>query len=234
MTIAPASEANVEFALGRLATVGGNLDLARGHADARDRARAGALRPATSSRPMPRTKPATTESLVPALESAVEHGSRESWIYATKADRLLMNSQRDSGRLDELLPADTARAAADLYERALGLRPRNAAAFAGLIMALLNVATLTDADNAAVNAGRMMFPTDGLLLVGEAAAAKSRGDIPTAVQLLGRATAEPFTMPRRYRNSVVALRSSWFGEWFLAELGDVDGRTGVSPSRTRW
>jgi hypothetical protein len=25
-------------------------------------------------------------------------------------------------------------------------------------------------------------------------------------------------MPRRYRNSVVALRNGWIGEWFLAEL----------------
>jgi hypothetical protein len=33
MTVEPASEANVAFALGRLATVGGNLDIARAHAD---------------------------------------------------------------------------------------------------------------------------------------------------------------------------------------------------------
>ena len=225
MTVAPASEANVEFALGRLAIVGGNIDLARSHA-----ARVIALAPASPAgyelEAYAAHEAGDEESLAPALESAVEHGSRESWIYATKADRLLVNSERDSGRLDELLPADTARAAADLYERALGLRPRNAAAFAGLIMALLNVAALTEADNTAVNAGRRIFPTDGLLLVGEAAAAKSRGEIPTAVQLLGRATAEPFTIPRRYRNSVVALRSSWFGEWFLAELATLteDGR----------
>ena len=225
MTVAPASEANVEFALGRLATVGGNLDLARAHAD-----RVIALVPASPAgyelKAYTAHEAGDAESLVPALEGAVQHGSRESWIYSTKADRLLIGNQRDSGPLDELLPADTARAAADLYERALGLRPRNAAAFSGLIMALLNVDTLTEPDRLAVNAGRRMFPTDGLLLVGEAATAKSRGDVPTAVQLLGQATAAPFTIPRRYRSPVAALRSSWFGEWFIGELAALtdDGR----------
>ena len=38
------------------------------------------------------------------------------------------------------------------------------------------------------------------------------------MSLLQQATAEPFTIPRRYRSAVVALRSSWFGEWFLTEL----------------
>jgi tetratricopeptide (TPR) repeat protein len=225
MTVAPASEANVVFALGRLATVGGNLELARGHAE-----RVITLVPGSPAgyelQAYAAHEAGDTDALGPALENAVERGSRESWIYATKADRLLIGNQRDSGPLDELLPAETARAAADLYERALELRPRNAAAFSGLIMALLNADALTETDSLAVNAGRRMFPTDGLLLVGEAATAKSRGDVSTAVQLLGQATAAPFTIPRRYRNPVVALRSSWFGEWFIGELAALtdDGR----------
>jgi tetratricopeptide (TPR) repeat protein len=225
MAVAPASEANVEFALGRLATVGGNLDLARSHAD-----RVIALAPTSPAgyelKAYAAHEAGDVESLAPALDTAVAHGSRESWIYATKADRLLIDQQRDSGPLDELLPADTARAAADLYERALDLRPRNSGAFSGLIMALLNADALTEADSIAMNAGRIMFPTDGLPLVGQAVTAKSRGDVPTAVQLLGQATSEPFTLPRRYRKSVAALRASWFAEWFIAELGSLteDGR----------
>src|SRR6185503_14749306 len=130
-----------------------------------------------------------------------------SWIYVTQADRLLYGNQRDGGRLDELLTADTARAAADLYEQALGLRPRNDEACAGLVMALLNVDSLTDSDSMVLSAARVMFPTDGLLLVGQA-------------------TAEPYTMPRRYRSSVIAMRNGWIGEWFLAELAKLtqDGK----------
>jgi tetratricopeptide (TPR) repeat protein len=231
MTVTPASEANVQFALGRLATVGGNLDLARRHAE-----RVIALVPTSPAgyelKAYAAHEAGDVESLEPALESAVAQGSLESWVYATKADRLLIGNQRESGPLDELLPAETARAAADLYERALSLRPRNAAAFSGLIMALLNVDTLTELDNSAVNAGRRMFPTDGLLLVGEAATAKSRGDVPTALQLLGQATAAPFTIPRRYRNPVVVLRSNWFGDWFIDELAALTDVGRFAESRT--
>ncbi len=225
MSIEPASEANVAFALGRLATVGGNLDLARGHAE-----RVIALVPRSPAgyelQAYAAHEAGDTEKLVPALERAIELGSGESWVYSTKADRLLTESRSDSGRLDELLPAATARAAADLYEQALGLRARNNAAFAGLVMALLNVAVTTPEDEAALNAGRVLFPTDGLLLVGQAAAARSRGDGSAAMRLLGQATSEPFALPRRYRGPVVALRSGWFGEWFMDELGTLttDGR----------
>jgi hypothetical protein len=225
MIVEPASEANVAFALGRLATVGGNLDIARTHAQ-----RVIALAPSEPAgyelEAYAAHEAGDDAALAPALERAIERGSRESWIYVTKADRLLFGSQRDSGRLDELLTADTARDAADLYERALGLRPRNNAAFAGLVMALLNVDTLTDSDTIALSAARIMFPTDGLLLVGQAAVAKSRGDAPAAAQLLRQAVAEPFTMPRRYRSSVAALRNGWIAEWFLAELADLtqDGK----------
>jgi hypothetical protein len=231
MTVEPASEANVAFALGRLATVGGNLDLARAHAD-----EVMALAPSSPSgyelTAYAAHEAGDMESVAVALDGAIERGSRESWIYVTKADRLLIDGQRDSGHLDELLPAVTARAAANLYERGLGLRPRNADAFAGLVTALLNVDELTDSDRVALNAGRIMFPTDGLLLVGQAAADKDRGDTAAAVKLLRQAAAEPFTLPRRYRAAVAALRADWFGEWLVAELTQLtqDGRFAESSS----
>jgi hypothetical protein len=230
MIVEPASEANVAFALGRLATVGGNLDIARTHAleviALAPRSPVGYELEAYAAH-----EAGDDAALVAALERAIALGSRESWIYLTQADRLLYGSQRDNGRLDELLTADTARAAADLYERALGFRPRNDAAFAGLVMALLNVDALTDVDNVALGAARDLFPTDGLLLVGQAAAAKSRGDAPGAAKLLGQAVGEPFTMPRRYRSSVIALRNGWIAEWFVAELAKLTREGKFAESR---
>ena len=225
MTVGPASEANVAFALGRLATVGGNLDIARTHSE-----RVIALAPSSPAgyelAAYAAHEGGDDDAMVPALDRAIELGSQESWIYMAQADRLLFGEQRDSARLDEVLTADTARAAATLYERALGFRPRNEEAFEGLVLALLNVGTLTDSDTIALHAGRIMFPTDGLLLVGEAAAVKSRGDAPAAAKLLGQSLAEPYTMPRHYRGSVIALRNGWIAEWFLGELAKLtqDGK----------
>jgi hypothetical protein len=230
MTVGPASAASVAFALGRLATVGGNLDIARAHAD-----EVVALAPSSPAgyelRAYAAHEAGDLESLAPALDDAIERGSREAWVYATKADRLLIESQNDSGRLDDLLPADTARAAANLSERALGLRPRNTDAFAGLVTALLNVDAPTDADAVTLSTVRMLFPTDGLLLVGQAAAAKSRGDTAAALQLLGQAAHEPFTLPRRYRTPVSALRANWFGEWFVTELSTLTQQGDFARSR---
>jgi hypothetical protein len=221
MTIEPASDASVAFALGRLATVGGNLDLADAHA-----AEVIALAPHSPAghelEAYAAHEGGDMDTVAHALERAIEHGSRESWIYATKADRLLAENQRGSGALDELLPAETARAAADLYERALLLRPRNTAAFAGLAVSLLNVEAISAADDAALRSSRTMFPTEGLLLVGQAAAARRRGDTPAAVSLLLQATAEPFTMPRRYRSAVATLRGRWSGQWLLAERRELE------------
>jgi hypothetical protein len=76
-----------------------------------------------------------------------------------------------------------------------------------------------------------MFPSDGLLLVGQAAAAKNSGDAPAAVKLLGQSMAEPYTMPRRYRSSVVSLRNGWIAEWFLGELAKLTGDGKFAESR---
>lgn len=230
MTIEPASEASVAFALGRLATVGGNLELAERHADEviahAPQSPAGYELAAYAAH-----ERGDLEALLSALERAAALDSRESWIYATKADRLLAENQRERGSLDDLLPAATARAAADLYEHALSLRPRNTAALAGLVMALLNVDAISATDGAALTASRTMFPNDGLLLVGQAAAAKHRGDASAAMSLLQQATAEPFTIPRRYRSAVLALHSSWFGEWFLTEIATLTDAGRFDESR---
>lgn len=230
MSVEPASDASVEFALGRLATVGGNLDRARAHAE-RVIELAPHL-PAGYELAAYAAHEAGDEAAIgPALERASELGSRESWIYATQADRLLMRSQSDGGHLDELLAAEVARTAADLYERALELRPRNQDAFAGLAMALLNVAAPTAADGAALNAGRALFPADGVLLVGQAAVAKSRGDVREASRLLAQAAAKPFTLPKRYRAPVAALRTRWLGEWLLAKLGELTQQARFAESQ---
>jgi len=218
MPIEIASATSVAFALGRLALAGGNLELARTHAE-----RVVAL--ATSSpvghELMAQTARAAGDAaaLEAALDRATELGSRDSWVYMAKADFLVFGTDGGaSGALDDLLLPDTARQATDLYQRALGLRPQNTGAVPGFVLALLNLDSLTDADHVTLNASRIIFPTNGLLLIGQAAAEKQRGNVRDAVQLVGRAAAEPFTLPQGYRAPVIALREKWQSEWYAEQM----------------
>jgi uncharacterized protein (UPF0147 family) len=131
-----------------------------------------------------------------------------------------------SGALDDLMLASTAREAADLYQRALGLRPGNTAAVPGFVLALLNLDVVTDADNLTLNASRIMLPTNGLLLVGQAAVEKESGNVREAVQLLGRAAAEPYTLPQGFHEAIAGLRENWQGQWYTEQLSTFmqDGR----------
>ena len=218
MQIEAASETNVAFALGRLALAGGNTELARTHAE---RVVALAAGSPAGHELMAQTARAAGDAaaLKAALDRATDLGSRDSWVYTAKADDLVFGDDDGArGPLDDLLPPDTARQAADLYERALGLRPRNTGAVPGFVLALLNLDTVTDADHVTLSASRIMFPTNGLLLVGQAAAEKQRGNVRDAVQLIGRASAEPFTLPQGYRAPVIALRETWQSEWYAEQM----------------
>ncbi|HUQ52466.1 MAG TPA: hypothetical protein VM692_09610, partial [Gammaproteobacteria bacterium] len=220
MEISPASEASVELALGRLATAGGNQELALAHAE-----RVIALAS---------TSPAGYElkaygavdiddgaAFDAALERAIALGSRDSFLYEAKAARLINANQRTNSSVDDLFDADVARTAADLFQRALGLRPRNDTPLRGLVVALLNVETHTDTDQLTLNAGRVMFPTNGLLLVGQAALEKQRGNVSEASRLLQQATVEPFTLTSEDRRMIVALRGNWLGQWVAAQLNEL-------------
>jgi hypothetical protein len=217
MTITPASEASVELALGRLATAGGNRELALAHAE-----RVIAL---ASTSPAGYELQAYVTDVGDdgavfdtALERAIALGSRDAFLYEAKGNRLIAANQRANSNVDDLLSADVARAAADFFERALGLRPRNDAPVRGLVLALLNVDEFTDTDQITLNANRLVFPTNGLPLVGLAALEKQRGNVIEASRLLHQATVAPFALPREDRRAVVALRTNWLGEWVLDQL----------------
>jgi hypothetical protein len=217
MFIEPASDASVEFALGRLAITSNNSELANAHAEsviARVPASpAGYELKAYAAREM--NDPA---ALAAARDRAIELGSRDSWVYTSKADGLVYGNDGASGALDDLMLASTAREAADLYQRALGLRPGNTAAVPGFVLALLNLDVVTDADNLTLNASRIMLPTNGLLLVGQAAVEKESGNVreegftrrSPACARTGKVGGTPSSSPRSCRtvDSTSTARSS--------------------------
>ena len=230
MTVAPASEANVELALGRVALAGGNQQLAIAHAD-----RVIQLAPMSPAgyelRAYVTDGSDDGDASDAALERAIELGSRDACLYEAKAYRLIAADQRENSFMDELLSADVARAAADLYQRALGLRPSGETAVPGLVVALWNVEAFTDADEVSLNASRVSFPTSGLLLVGQAALEKNRRNIQEATRLLHQATVEPYTLPREHRRAVVALRANWLGEWVVEQLNTLVGGARFDEAR---
>lgn len=226
-----ASEAQVELALGRLAVAGNNLGLASAHAD-----RVIALVPASPSgyelQAHAARKAGGNATLTTALDRAAELGSRDPWIYTTKADRLVFADTSMGNGLDDSLSSNAAREAADLYARALEQRPTNSAAVLGFVIALLNLDVITDADHRTLNATSKMLPTNGLQLVGQAAVERKRGNVRDAVHLLGRAATEPYTLPQGFREPITRLRESWQGQWYSEQLSTLMQEGRFSEYRT--
>jgi tetratricopeptide (TPR) repeat protein len=208
MTVDPAPEAAVEFALARLAIAGGNFDLAMQHAD-----KVVGLAPRLSAgyemRALAADGIGDTAASMEAVDRAIELGSRDAVLYMLKAEQLISENEQADTPWDDFLPPAAAREVADLYGQSIGLMPRNREAYGGLVTALLNVDSVTDADQVLLSGGRAVFPTDGLLLVGQAAAEKQLGNERGAIELLKQARAAPYTLPQRYRPAVRALHADW-------------------------
>jgi tetratricopeptide (TPR) repeat protein len=216
MTVQPASPANVEFALARLAAAGGNFELAAEHVE-----RVLELVPSSPvGHEMRAFVAVQTDEAGAALEAAqiaIELGSRDALVYLIAAEDSLRRARADAA-LDEVLPAAAARATADLYGQAIALQPRSAAAYSGLVTALLSVDSLTDTDADLLRTGRALFPADGIIVVGQALRAKHQGDTAAATELLRQAGSPAFTLPPRYRSPLAALHMAWFAPWVLAEV----------------
>ena len=208
MTVEPASEAAVEFALARLAVAGGNYDLAMQHAD-KVVGLAPNLAVGYEMRALAADGIGDTAASTQAVDRAIELGSRDAVLYMLKAEQLISDNEQADTPWDDFLPPVAARQIADLYGRSIGLMPRNREAYGGLVTALLNVDSVTDADQVLLSGGRTMFPTDGLILVGQAAAQKQLGNEREAIELLKQARAAPYTLPQRYRPAVRALHADW-------------------------
>jgi len=212
MTVEPASAANVAFALARLAVGSDNYDIAEPYVQQ--------VLAAAPNSPQgyeltallaEHAKDAAAEK--DAVDRAIQLGSRESRMYSLRAELTFANADTNLA-WDDSLSRAAARTAADDLERSLTLLPRNRTAFQNLAVALLNVDTVTDVDRSALAAGLRMFPNEGMILVGQAAAEKSAGNVGEAGRLLYKANLEPFALSARFRASVTGLRNNWLGAWY--------------------
>jgi hypothetical protein len=224
-----APPARVDVALARLAAAGDNDDLARRHAAAaaaRDAARPEAFELLA----LLADRAEDADGVDANADRAIALGSQDANVYAIKAFRL-MEQARTTGAIDAMLPPRAARAAADLFDRSIELAPRNRMAYQGLASALLNVANVTPADDAALAAGLAAFPTDGLIGVAQAAVQHRRGQSRDAVRSLRRASAAPCTMPAAFRPAIAKLYDAWVGERVQELMRDLGDAPSVAEAR---
>jgi hypothetical protein len=223
IVVEPASPANVEFALARLAVAGGNDDLGRKHAAA-----AAAMAPEAPevyellAVLAERAGDAAGEQS--ALDKAIELASTDASVYAMRASQLIEQNERPSSPIDDLLAAEVARRAADLSNRAILLQPTRSEAYETFALSLLNADSFTDQDDAAIAAGLRASPKEGLLLVAQAALERGRGDTAKAARLLRDSNTAPFELPGRYRASITALHDNWFLPWVLGQVDEQAGK----------
>jgi hypothetical protein len=220
MIVEPASPAQVEFALARVALAGRNDELARKHVDA-----VLAIAPKAAAGYETLALLAARADDAPALESALDQaialGSRDSATYSMKGFQLVEKNRNADASVGDVLPADVARAAADMFGRSIVLRPRNLNAYEGLIFALLNVDDVTAQDTEALALGRRAYPTEGVVLVGQAAVERQHGNVAEAVRLLRSSRSEPFTLDREYRAMASGLHDRWLLEWVSEQLQEL-------------
>jgi hypothetical protein len=214
---APATPANVEVSLARLAIAGGNLELAKRHAeeliDLLPTAAVGydvlALTAASAG---------DAAALGAALDRAIELDSSDATVYSLKANELLRTHTIKDASIVELLPPETARAVADLLHRSITLWPGDRGAYERLALALLNVDVATEQDDAGLALGRRVFPTAGFVLVGQAAVERARGNTTEAARLLRQSRVGPMTLPARYRAAIDGVHDYWLMDWLRGEL----------------
>jgi len=227
MTVAPATPIQVEFALGRLAFGTGKYELAQEHAE-----RVVALAPSASAGyellALVAFRTGQSTDLASSLDRAIELGSNDAIVYEIQGFRTVEDNWLSERAADDSLTPDAARTAADLFEKSLSLLPDNAHAFEGLATALLNVEEVRDQDETVLAKGRLVLPTNGFVVVGQAAIENRRGNVRDAARLLSMATQESMTLPARMGPAIRGLRDRWLIEWSsdelrkLMESGDFD------------
>src|SRR5262249_26357234 len=160
-----------------------NVDLARQHTEAVVAAAPNAA-VGYEMRAMIAQRDKSREAERAALDQAIEHGSKDAAVYTRRGQLHIDDAAGQSAPCDRVLPSAPPRPADDLCEPAIALRPRDRDSYEGLMLALLNVSSATEQDDAALAIGRQALPTDGTVVVAQAALERSRGNVPQAAKLI--------------------------------------------------
>ena len=217
MELAPASNAVVQFALGRLAVGVDHYDKGVQHAEA--------VISSLPSRPegydllaMAYRRPEHKTKCLQALEKAISLNSVDSQTYFMHAAMLGEKNWRQDGMVDKALEKGIARRIADMYKKSILLRPKKKAAYEGFALALLNVNTYDDEDRQILELGRRLYPQEGSVLVGLAALARMDGDMDAFNRNLEESYGDAMGLSLEQKFALRGMQEYTYHEWLFEQL----------------
>jgi hypothetical protein len=217
MEVGPASDVAVQFALGRLAVGVGHYSKGMEHAEA--------VISSVPSRPegyellaMASRSPVYKTKQLEALEKAISLNSVDSQIYFMQATILQEENWRRGNMPDRVLKKDVARHIADMYKKAILLRPKKKAAFEGFALAILNLNTYEEEDRQLLELGRRLYPLEGYILVGLAALARMDGDMDSFNRNLEESYAHSMGLSMDQKSGLRAMQQYAYHEWLSEQV----------------
>lgn len=217
MKAGPATDAMVQFALGRLAVAGGSFDTGIQHAEA--------VISISPSRPEGYELLAmATEDLenktrqIEALEKAISLNSTDSQIYFMRAAMLQEENWKSLANPGEALEENIARRIADLYKKSILLRPTNKYAFEGLAVTLLNLKTYEEEDRNILEMAGRLYPREGSILVGFAALARLDGDIDSFNHYIEEAFGDSMRLSMDLKMILRGVQQYAYHEWLYDRI----------------
>jgi hypothetical protein len=141
------------------------------------------------------------------VDRAIEYGSRDARTYELKAAVMLDELRRDDILFSlRALEPGHARAIADVAAQSIDLRPVNLDAFRLLAEALLCVETALDSDRRILELGSVIYPREGIIVLGHAALALADDDKRQALGLLDSALSRDYELSRNDEQGIEYLR----------------------------
>ena len=215
--VGPASDVVVQFALGRLAVGVGNYEKGMQHAEA--------IISRLPSRPegydllaMASRSPEHKSKQLEALEKAISLNSVDSQIYLMQASILGEKNWIEGSIPDKALKKDVARRIADMYKKAILLRPKKKAAFEGFALALLNLKTYEEEDRQTLELGRRLHPQEGYIFVGLAALARMDGDIDSFNRNLEVSYGKSMGLSMDQKSGLRTMQQYTYHEWLFEQM----------------
>lgn len=213
--VMPASSKQVLIALGRLALVTRNTELALQHATGLIEGHPG-LPEGFELQAMLKFAANDPQAGRQAVDRALERHSRDADMYLTSVRYELNERMQDVYSLDQALDADVARSIADRVIRALALQSTDPRAYEMLSIGLMNVRALTDDDERLLDDLQRTRPRSGLPALVRSVSAYRRGDYFQARSLHALASSEGRELPAGLRSAARSMGERWLYDW-LAE-----------------